>query len=351
MKTLLYILLIGISTLISCSGSPDPLYPRYTTFPDEKTVTTQEITIDSVFFRYPYRVSVKDSIAIIMDLHNDNHYFYSFTYPDWKPIAPFGKLGEGPEEMLSAEMFQFCSSDSIWTLDANRMQITRWAVSPAEKTVSRVEEITLDKSLVRSLDFYRTDSAFLITDYQGDFRYNKVSHNGKPINKIGKIPTETNYKQDIHPALAQAWRSFTDYNPQNGIYAMATQLGETLEIYNLKNQTHNIIYGPGGEPQFKEKGGEGIPIGIKGFMDIQVTDRYIYTVFDGMSWKERDEFYQRGEAAPKGGHYLYVFDTDGNPVRKYTLDNNIFGIYINEATNTCIATCVESDNPILTFKL
>lgn len=351
MKNLLYILLIGISTLISCSGSPEPLYPRYAAFPDERTVTTQEISIDSVFFRFPYRVTVKDSIAIIMDLHNDSHYFYSFTYPDWKPIAAFGKRGEGPAEMLSAEMFQFCSADSIWTLDANRMQIVRWAVSVTEKTVSRVEEITLDKSLIRSLDFYRTDSAFLITDYLGDYRYHKVSHSGKPIKNIGKIPTEINYKQEIHPALAQAWRSFTDYNPQNGIYAMVTQLGETLEIYNQKTQTHNIVYGPGGEPQFKEKGGEGIPTGIKGFMDIQVTDRYIYTVFDGISWKERDEFYQRGESPPKGGHYLYVFDINGNPVRKYTLDNNIFGIYINEATNTCIATCVESNNPILTFKL
>ena len=79
MKNLLYISLIGISSLISCGGSHDPLYPRYTTFPDERTVATQEISIDSVFFRYPYRVTVKDSIAVIMDLHNDSHYFYSFT--------------------------------------------------------------------------------------------------------------------------------------------------------------------------------------------------------------------------------------------------------------------------------
>lgn len=116
-----------------------------------------------------------------MDLHNDSHYFYSFTYPEWTPIASFGKRGGGPEEMLSAEMFQFCSPDSIWALDANRMQITRWSISPYEKKVSRVEEIGLDKNLVRSLDFYRTDSAFLITDYLGDFRYHKVSHSGKPI--------------------------------------------------------------------------------------------------------------------------------------------------------------------------
>lgn len=351
MRIFLYILLIGISTLISCSGSPDPLYPRYTTFPDEKIVATQEISIDSAFFRYPYRVAVKDSIAIIMDLHNDSHYFYAFTYPEWKPIAPFGKRGEAPGEMLSAEMFQFSALDSVWTLDANRMLITRWSVSPTDKTVLRKEEIRLDKTLVRSLDFYRTDSAFLITDYLGDFRYHKVGHSGKPIKNIGKIPTEISYEQDIHPALAQAWRSFTDYNPKNGIYAMATQLGEALEIYNLKTQTHNVIYGPAGEPQFIAKGGEGFPTGIKGFVDIQVTDDYIYTVFDGMSWKERDKFYERGMSAPKGGHFLYVFDLAGNPVRKYTLDKNILGIHINEKTNIGIATCAESDNPIVTFKL
>ena len=350
MKNLLYILLIGI-TFISCNGSPDPLYPRYATFPDEKTVATQEISIDSAFFRYPYRVAVKDSIAIIMDLHNDSHYFYSFTYPEWAPLASFGKRGGGPEEMLSAEMFQFCSPDSIWVLDANRMQITRWSISPYEKKVSRVEEIRLDKKLVRSLDFYCTDSAFLITDYLGDFRYHKVSHSGRPIKNIGKIPTEINYEQDIHPALAQAWRSFTDYNPKNGIYAMATQLGEVLEIYNLKTQIHNVIYGPAGKPQFITKGNEGFPTGIKGFVDIQVTDDYIYTVFDGMSWKERDKFYERGMSAPKGGHFLYVFDLAGNPIRKYTLDKNILGIHISEKTNTGIATCAESDNPIVTFKL
>ena len=53
MRIFLYILLIGISTLISCSGSPDPLYPRYTTFPDEKIVATQEISIDSAFSVIP----------------------------------------------------------------------------------------------------------------------------------------------------------------------------------------------------------------------------------------------------------------------------------------------------------
>ena len=30
--------------------------------------------------------------------------------------------------------------------------------------------------------------------------------------------------------LAQAWRSFMDYNPNNGILTMATQLGQVVNV-------------------------------------------------------------------------------------------------------------------------
>ncbi len=67
---------------------------------------------------------------------------------------------------------------------------------------------------------------------------------GKLIEKIGAIPT-TNEKalQEARPALAQAWRSFLDYNPRNSILAAVTQLGEVIEVYNLKDSTHVVRIG------------------------------------------------------------------------------------------------------------
>ena len=120
------------------------------------------IELDTALFRYPFRVAVKDSIAIVMDLHNADNYFHAFTYPNWKHIVSFGKRGEGPEEMLSAETFQFNSLDSIYALDANKMQISRWAISAKDHSATRQEVIRLDKNLIRSLDFCATDSCFLI---------------------------------------------------------------------------------------------------------------------------------------------------------------------------------------------
>lgn len=351
MKHLLPTLIIGISALTSCVGSSDIPYPRYTVFPLEKAITALEVSLDTVFLRYPFRVTVRDSVALVMDLHNTDYYFHAFRYPGWEPIVSFGKRGEAPEEMLSAETFQFNSIDSIWALDANKMQITRWSVSPASRSAERQETIPLDKSLIRSLDFYVADSCFFIPGYLGEQRYYEVDYSGKPIRSIGQIPTEANNAPEIRPALAQAWRSFIDYNPQNGILALVTQLGETIELYNLNENTHTVLYGPAGEPEFKASGGESFPTGIMGFSDIKVTNQYIYTVFQGVKFKDKIAAYQRGEEPEDGGRYIYVFDLQGNPVRKYTLDRPIYGIDVNEETNTIIATCVESDDPIVTFKM
>lgn len=131
---------------------------------------------------------------------------------------------------------------------------------------------------------------------------------------------------------------------------MATQLGEALEIYNLKTQTHNVIYGPAGEPQFIAKGGEGFPTGIKGFVDIQVTDDYIYTVFDGMSWKERDKFTNAHVCSQRRPFPLRV-RFGRKPGSKIYARQKYLGHPYNEKTNIGIATCAESDNPIVTFKL
>ena len=352
MKYPLSILLIGISYLTACSSSPDSHFPRYSDFPKTKALSAQVINLDTILFRYPFRVAVRDSIAVVMDLHNMDHYLHAFTYPGWKHIASFGRRGEAPQEMLSAINIQFNSLDSLWALDANKMEITRWKISSTNGSAERVEEIKLDKKLVRSLDFHTMESGFLVPDYMGEHRFWEVDGNGKAIQNHGTIPSEAAEEETSRSALAQAWRPFMDYNPDSGILAMVTQLGETLEIYNLKDSTHKVLYGPNGEPEFKTaRDGSGVPDGIMGFNDIKVTDKYIYAVFQGIKLKDDLAAYKQGKELEDGGRFIYVFDLKGNPVQKYTLDHAIHGIDVNEKTNTIVATEVKSDDPIIEFKI
>ena len=319
------------------------VYPRYADFPEVITLSqAKAISCDSVYLRYPYRVEINDSLAVILDLHPDSCFLHTFTYPEWRYVTSFGRRGEGPEEILSAERVRISSPDSVWVLDSNRRQITRWRI--ANGNAERVEEIPLDDRLIRTLDFCKTADGFLVTDYTGNYRYHVLDQYGKIKQSVGSIPTEKNISDENCMALAQAWRSFMDYNPKNGVLAIVTQLGEVIEIFNLKTGEHKVCYGPGGEPIFPRFGIEAMPKGIKGFNDVVVSDSCIYTVFDGTPFKERINAFHSGNAMFKGGKYIYVFNFEGIPLCKSELFNSAFGLTVLE--RFLFTTSTDSNIPL-----
>lgn len=209
--------------------------------------------------------------------------------------------------------------------------------------------MTLDEDILRPLDFaIYNDTTFIIPDYSGENRLCWLNDDGKLVKKIGAIPSINNQAlQKARPALAQAWRSFIDYNSHNGVLAMVTQLGEVLEVYNFKDSTEVIRIGENGEPKFKVFEGYGIPSGIMGFSDVQVTDNAIYTVFHGTTFKE---IARHNGSLPDGGKYIYVFSLKGEPLCKYVLDHYVYGIWVDEVTKTIIATDINNDQPIVKYR-
>lgn len=319
----------------------------YIDFPHEKELKGQVIELDTALLRYPFRIRVEGDRAIIMDLHGMDHYGHLFQYPSFRYLSSFGKRGESPSEMLSMENIRFYNHN-IWTLDANKKELNQLGFSSSGDSLLRDDVVALDEEILRALDFaIYNDTTLIIPDYSGDNRLCWVHRNGKILNKTGSIPSANRKAlQNARPALAQAWRSFVDYNPHNNIMAMATQLGEVLEIYNLKDSTYIVRIGEHGEPGFRIAEGYGIPTGIMGFSDIQVTDSAIYTVFQGVTFKE---IAQKKGRRPDGGKYIYVFNLKGELLYKYVLDRYIYGIWVDEATKTIIATDVNKDQPIVRF--
>ena len=319
----------------------------YSGFPHERELIGEVIELDTALLRYPFRIRIEGDKAIVMDLHGLDHYGHLFQYPGFQYLSSFGKRGDSPTEMLSIENVRFYSHQ-VWILDANKRELTRLGFSSSSDSLLRDEAVTLGEDILRPLDFaIYNDTTFIIPDYSGENRLCTVNRNGRLIGKIGTIPTvKKKVLQNARPALAQAWRSFLDYNPHSGVLAMVTQLGEVIEVYNLKDSTSVIRVGKNGEPEFKISDGYGIPTGIMGFSDVQVTDSAIYTVFHGTSFKE---IARQSGRLPDGGKYIYVFSLEGEPLCKYVLDHYIYGIWVDEATKTIIATDVNNDEPILKF--
>ena len=228
-----------ISILLFISCTPNPVVSgkkAYTDFPQEQELKAKTIRLDTALFRYPSRLHARDGKAVVLDLHGTDYFFHAFSYPDFRYLSSFGRRGDAPQDMLSAENFRW-NGAFLWTLDSNKSELTRFGFALSDDSLLRQEAVNLDKDILRALDFVMCeDSTFIIPDYSGDSRFCKVSKSGKLMYKFGAIPTvNEDALQNARPALAQAWRSFIDYNSRNGILAVATQLGEVLEIYNLKD--------------------------------------------------------------------------------------------------------------------
>jgi hypothetical protein len=327
---------VSCCLLIACSDKNESVL-----FPETVRLSVSSVYTTDIYMRYPYRIRAVDSSIYIMDLHAVEHYIHKLSdEKNMKTIASYGKRGEGPEEFLDAENIRLDSEDRLWTLDANRHKLTRWD-SCGQK------EINLSPQLIRSLDFALiNDSTFIVPDYTGENRICIIDENGQIIKKLFSIPDKS--KHNVSPAsLAQAWRSFIDYNRETGILAIVTQLGQVIELYDMKEERCIASINTENEaPVFIEKQGYAIPDGIMGYSDVYVSESAVYALFWGSSFED----IRRGKVKNEGGNRIRVFNTEGTPLKEYILDRYITGLRIDEANSMFLALDVNDDQPIIEYK-
>ena len=323
--------------LSSCAGDNANLV-----FPETANLTvTREYNTD-VYMRYPYRIRLVDSIFYVMDLHASEYYIHKMPYKaNTECISSYGKKGEGPMEFLGAENIRTDSEGRLWSLDSNRQKLVMWDSYGQQET-------DLSPQLIRSLDFVFMDESTIITpDYTGEHRISLINRNGDLIKQLFSIPDKRDHNVS-NVALAQAWRSFIDYDQKTGILAVVTQLGQVLEIYNMKEE--RIIASvnlKNGAPLFHERQNFAIPDGIMGYSDVHISGDAIYALFCGYSFEDM----RNGLVKQEGSNRIQVFNLKGKPLKEYILDRHVMGFCIDKTKNRLLALDTNSDQPIVEYEL
>ena len=273
------------------------------------------VPIDTALFRYAYRMRVQGDKAVILDLHNADYYYHVFTYPDFQYQSSFGKRGEGPGESIYAANIRFAGQDTVWVLDDGKGRMYQYSGIAGGKTPKQEKDILLDKRLFRSLDFDLKDaSTVVIPDYSGENRFSWASlSSGELLRKSEQIPvSDPELLRESAPAVAQGWNSFVSFSSKVS-------------------------------PE-----GYGLPAGRICYYDVQVTDQYIYTIYDGRKFKD---IMKLADAYQQGGKILRISTHEGDVVKTYVLDRPIAGIYVDEAAGMLFGLDVNADEQIVKFPL
>lgn len=308
-------------------------------FPEPVLITTTKSNFDSVYLKYPYRIRMVDSFMYVTNLHGDDYFCHRFEYPSLRYQTSFARKGKAPGEFLS--LGNICAGNGkLLLLDVFARKLYQWK----DGQMGLQTSFPYEMGMVMDFASYN-DSVIIVPGYTGKNRLCFVNTGGKTIRNIGTIPNTRSIKvNDI--ALAKAWRPFIHYNPGNSIVALATQLGEVLEVYNLQSGQTSVTVGADGEPDCVYQETNARPNGVMGYGDVYVGNRHIYALY----WGHKLEDIKNGKITGEGGGLFRLFNLSGKPVRQYQLDCLVTGFNINEDTGKVIATDANNEQ-LVSFQI
>ena len=178
MCTFIIACLISLSalSLSSCTQKKVATSVAYMDFPQTIELKARVQPLDTALFRYPFRVRVQGDKAVVMDLHGTDYFCHVFHYPGFRYFASFGKRGEAPEEMLSAENIRW-HGQSLWGLDAGKSVLTKYDFTSSGCSIVPQKVINMDADMLRVLDFVMVDDfTFIVPDGSVSSRFCWVNY-------------------------------------------------------------------------------------------------------------------------------------------------------------------------------
>lgn len=351
MKTKLFLFFL-LPLMVACGGNNRPKQTEseeVASVTEVETLKGEVIPLDTVLFRYAYRIRVAGDRAVMLDLHNPDYYFHVFTYPGFSYLSSFGHRGEGPGEFLGTGNVRFDGKDAVWALDDSKNRLLHYVGIADGKAPQLDKDMPIDEKLLRSLDFDLLDaSTFLVPDYSGENRFCWVNlATGALLRKWQQIPEDEKLLAESAPAVAQGWNSRHAFSPDRKKLVTVTQFGDRLDIYDVKGDGHVFRVGEFGGPAYHVAGdGQYIPEGIC-YYDMQATDRYIYALYDGRLFKE---VIKDPDNYKQGGQELRVFNYQGVLLKAITLDRRLSGLYVDEANGWLFGTDVNADEQLVRYE-
>ena len=90
---------------------------------------------------------------------------------------------------------------------------------------------------------------------------------------------------------------------------------------------------------------------IKGYQDVQVGKKAIYTLFSGTDHQEELKKMMKGQPTPDGGNLFLIYDLDGKLIRKFLLDHYTNGIDVHEDSNILYTVSSSEENAVNKYRL
>jgi hypothetical protein len=281
-----------------------------------------------------------DSLLIINEFP-DPHYCMKIIDLRKGTVRHFGKKGKGPTEIQSGSCNFSIENNNLYVSD--RINYFKYSIDSLKKNI----DIPVSKFYFRP-----KETSFLNTTYCNGFVVGGTIRNRIGLYDILTKQVFCKYDYKMGPLVEQA----NYYNhPSKKLVAYFLCRYGTMGILEITNNDVTMKESSWWKSEQKESTGDNGQIRAlpakderNGFITAAVTEKYIYALYSG---KVMDRRTIESLANTFLSEYVYVFDWQGKPVKRYQLDQEVRSIAVDKNDETLYAASYKGEPHLIKYKL
>jgi hypothetical protein len=318
---------------VASKSEPAGRLIQYKDFPAPQALSFQDDNLE--LSPQIFRLTIVDTTLLAADLSGEEN-LKIIGLNSKKVLKSLIKRGNAVNETIN--ITDFSSSDKskiVWTYDLTLKKFQRVDILKAlqQPTYIPEEEFTLKKELrgITSPIWIEGRKFASLTLALDDCRYLYFNDQSQIQEKAGQMPLpESDWPEQAKNAkmgiLGMSYSAILRKHPMENKFAILYENTDRIDIYQ-NNKLKSKITGPDHFKVIKEFHQQGtgayIPKNIEtskyAFFDAYVTNQFIYVLYSGTTKPMADQ--------------ILVFDWDGNPVKRYTLDKSLIYFAFKKADN------------------
>ena len=298
----------------------------------------------------------EDSIAIIEGLScdgknlivNDYHSGCCYTLFDKKSgeyIAGFGTIGQGPAE-LPSPCYGYLTESGFTVFDDQTRIVMKYSLDSLRNSRKkdgspvRLAQYKIPEAQISKLIAIDDTTLLCAGTYKSRYQYLLFNKNDSVLD----------YGVDVYNAADSAFQTYTRYlsnqgnlvmNPEKHTFAGSINFSSNIDFFEIVNNKIELIKSLRlGDPINKPVNEEGIYYvdltenTQTGYIDLSATSKYVYALYSDKKMYENN----------RKSDTVLVFDWDGNPIKKYSLDTDAYYIAVDSTQQSLFAAVKNSSS-------
>ncbi len=272
------------------------------------TVDSQ-ILVDDTDLGLPADLIANDSVLVVIDVSSGSPFRY-YERGSGRLIETVGTIGKGPDEFTRPWSMDFIDEKRFSVFDAgnHRLSILLFN-SHGLSAVEKQFDLPLDGLALNAIII--SDSSFLVNGIFNGNRLVETQLNGDVLKSYAVFPMAL-----FDPRLALDYRGEAHSKADVSRIAVALNNVDVVEIYSRKGEILSVTAGPYLL---------GPRDGRRGFVDLAVTDKFVYGLLAAQDLSDEAENTNLGRR-------IIVFDWDGSFLGSVLVPNLSFGLTIDGNT-------------------